>query len=163
MSLKNQFVSVRTSLATLFVFLVVLSLVLPSSSFLSRLVERTALADTGSGAVSLTTIGSPAAENFDTLSNTAGSTTNTTLPAGWYITETGGVPETTSSTQLTPAVALPATFIVTARPVVPSVRSVNCGAARSSPSMVRSLPTTPARPLPRSMLLTPAAGLPRCV
>ncbi len=90
MSLKNQFVSVRTRVATLFAFVVVLSLVFPSSSFLSRLVERTALADTGAGAVSLTTIGSPAAENFDTLSNTAGSTTNTTLPAGWYITETGG-------------------------------------------------------------------------
>src|SRR6185369_12504484 len=37
-----------------------------------------------------TTIGSPATENFDTLSNTAGSTTNTALPTGWYLTETGG-------------------------------------------------------------------------
>src|SRR6185369_1498881 len=37
-----------------------------------------------------TTIGSPATENFDTLSNTAGSTTNTTLPTGWYLTESGG-------------------------------------------------------------------------
>ena len=90
MSLKNQFVSVRTRVATLFALIVVLSLVLPSSSFLRRFIERTALADTGTGAVSLTTIGSPAAENFDTLSNTAGSTTNTTLPTGWYITETGG-------------------------------------------------------------------------
>jgi predicted extracellular nuclease len=35
-------------------------------------------------------MGSPVTENFDTLSNTAGSTTNTTLPTGWYITETGG-------------------------------------------------------------------------
>jgi len=90
MSLKNQFVSVRTRVAMLFALIVVLSLVLPSSSFLSRFVERTALADTGTGDVSLTTIGSPAGENFDTLSNTAGSTTNTTLPTGWYITETGG-------------------------------------------------------------------------
>ncbi|HTG16862.1 MAG TPA: hypothetical protein VK747_16565, partial [Blastocatellia bacterium] len=90
MSLKNRVFSVRTRVATLFAFIVVLSLVLPSSSFLSRFVERTALADTGTGAVSLTTIGSPAPENFDTLSNTAGSTTNTTLPTGWYITETGG-------------------------------------------------------------------------
>ena len=29
-------------------------------------------------------------QNFDTLSNTAGSTTNTALPSGWLITETGG-------------------------------------------------------------------------
>ena len=29
-------------------------------------------------------------QNFDTLSNTAGSTTNSTLPAGWLLTETGG-------------------------------------------------------------------------
>src|SRR6185295_1408707 len=29
-------------------------------------------------------------ETFNTLSNTAGSTTNTALPVGWYITETGG-------------------------------------------------------------------------
>ena len=29
-------------------------------------------------------------QNFDTLSNTAGSTTNTALPVGWLLTETGG-------------------------------------------------------------------------
>jgi DNA/RNA endonuclease G (NUC1) len=46
--------------------------------------------DTGTGSISLTTLGTPATENFDTLSNTAGSTTNTALPTGWYITETGG-------------------------------------------------------------------------
>jgi predicted extracellular nuclease len=46
--------------------------------------------DTGTGSVSLTTLGVAATENFDTLSNTAGSTTNTTLPTGWYITESGG-------------------------------------------------------------------------
>ena len=46
--------------------------------------------DTGTGSVSLTTLGAAATENFDTLSNTAGSTTNTALPTGWYITETGG-------------------------------------------------------------------------
>jgi predicted extracellular nuclease len=46
--------------------------------------------DTGTGSVSLTTLGVAATENFDTLSNTAGSTTNTALPTGWYITETGG-------------------------------------------------------------------------
>ena len=47
--------------------------------------------DTGTGSVSLTTAGVAApTETFDTLSNTAGSTTNTALPTGWYITETGG-------------------------------------------------------------------------
>ena len=29
-------------------------------------------------------------QNFDTLSNTAGSTTNSTLPTGWLLNETGG-------------------------------------------------------------------------
>ena len=90
MKLKSQAVSVRKRFAMLFACIVAVSLLLPASSFLSRFVETTVLADTGSGAVSLTTIGSPATENFDTLSNTAGSTTNTTLPAGWYITEAGG-------------------------------------------------------------------------
>src|SRR5215813_6390200 len=47
-------------------------------------------ADTGTGSVSLNTIGVAASENFDTLSNVAGSTTNTALPTGWYITEGGG-------------------------------------------------------------------------
>ncbi|MFL6209062.1 MAG: Calx-beta domain-containing protein [Pyrinomonadaceae bacterium] len=46
--------------------------------------------DTGAGSVSLTTLGVAATENFNTLSNTAGSTTNTALPTGWYITESGG-------------------------------------------------------------------------
>jgi len=90
MLLKSHVVSVRDRFPLLFASIIVLSLLLPSSSFLSGFVERTVLADTGSGDVSLTTIGSPASENFDTLSNTAGSTTNTTLPTGWYITETGG-------------------------------------------------------------------------
>lgn len=44
----------------------------------------------GSGTISLTTAGVAVSENFDTLSNTAGSTTNTTLPTGWFTTETGG-------------------------------------------------------------------------
>jgi hypothetical protein len=46
MSLKNQVVAVRTRVAMLFAFIVVLSLVLPSSSFLSRWAVRTVLADT---------------------------------------------------------------------------------------------------------------------
>ncbi|WP_020603088.1 ExeM/NucH family extracellular endonuclease [Spirosoma spitsbergense] len=40
--------------------------------------------------VSLTTINSPYTQDFNTLSNTAGSTTNTTLPTGFFLTETGG-------------------------------------------------------------------------
>lgn len=38
--------------------------------------------------VSLTTLGSPYTQNFNTLANTG--TTNTTLPTGWTLTETGG-------------------------------------------------------------------------
>src|SRR5438067_2531596 len=45
---------------------------------------------TGTGSVSLTTLGTAYSQNFDTLSNVAGSTTNTSLPTGWYLTETGG-------------------------------------------------------------------------
>jgi predicted extracellular nuclease len=45
-------------------------------------------ADTGTGSISLTTLGSPSTENFDSLANTG--ITNTTLPTGWYITEGGG-------------------------------------------------------------------------
>ncbi len=40
--------------------------------------------------VSLTTIGSASTQNFDTLSNTAGSTTNNLTITGWFMTETGG-------------------------------------------------------------------------
>ncbi|HJQ25361.1 MAG TPA: hypothetical protein VKA60_15685, partial [Blastocatellia bacterium] len=48
-------------------------------------------ADTGTGSISLTTLDSAIpTETFNTLSNTAGSTTNTALPTGWYITEGGG-------------------------------------------------------------------------
>src|SRR5437867_9070687 len=67
-----------------------LSVAIPIGSSLKQVLLRTVLADTGTGSVSLTTLGTPAMENFDTLSNTAGSTTNTTLPTGWYLTESGG-------------------------------------------------------------------------
>ena len=40
--------------------------------------------------VSLTTLGSAVTQNFDTLSNTAGSTTNNLTITGWFMTETGG-------------------------------------------------------------------------
>ncbi|HYE15302.1 MAG TPA: hypothetical protein VD968_12720, partial [Pyrinomonadaceae bacterium] len=50
---------------------------------------RTALADTGGGTILLNGPNATATEDFNTLANTAG-TTHTTLPLGWYITETGG-------------------------------------------------------------------------
>jgi uncharacterized protein len=40
--------------------------------------------------ISLTTLGSAYTQNFDTLSNTAGSTTNNLTIPGWFMTETGG-------------------------------------------------------------------------
>jgi len=47
-------------------------------------------ADTGTGSVSLTTLGTAYAQDFNTLANTAGTTTNSNLPTGWYLTESGG-------------------------------------------------------------------------
>lgn len=40
--------------------------------------------------VSLTTVGAAYSQNFDTLSNTAGSTTNNLTITGWFLTESGG-------------------------------------------------------------------------
>jgi uncharacterized repeat protein (TIGR01451 family) len=40
--------------------------------------------------VSLTTLGSASTQNFDTLSNVAGSTTNNLTIPGWFLTESGG-------------------------------------------------------------------------
>jgi uncharacterized repeat protein (TIGR01451 family) len=40
--------------------------------------------------VSLTTLGSASTQNFDTLSNVAGSTTNNLTITGWFMTESGG-------------------------------------------------------------------------
>ncbi|MEO6325784.1 MAG: ExeM/NucH family extracellular endonuclease [Thermoanaerobaculia bacterium] len=40
--------------------------------------------------VSLTTLGSAATQDFDTLSNVAGSTTNNLTITGWFLTESGG-------------------------------------------------------------------------
>jgi len=46
--------------------------------------------DTGTGSIFLGLIDAATpTETFNTLSNTAGSTTNSTLPTGWYITEAG--------------------------------------------------------------------------
>src|SRR3954465_5768459 len=44
----------------------------------------------GAQCVSLTTLGSAATQNFDTLSNVAGSTTNNLTITGWFMTESGG-------------------------------------------------------------------------
>jgi uncharacterized repeat protein (TIGR01451 family) len=67
-------------------FIIAAFVLVPSAFLVSRVA-----ADTGAGSVSLTTINvAIPTETFNTLSNTAGSTTNTALPTGWYITETGG-------------------------------------------------------------------------
>ncbi|MBU1366082.1 MAG: PEP-CTERM sorting domain-containing protein [Gammaproteobacteria bacterium] len=42
------------------------------------------------GPVHLTSLGNAYEQNFDTLANTAGSTTNASLPTGWAISEAGG-------------------------------------------------------------------------
>ncbi|WP_293990059.1 Calx-beta domain-containing protein [Sphingomonas sp.] len=53
-------------------------------------VDPTQAAQAGSGTVSLTTTGTAFTQDFNTLSNTAGSTTNTTMPTGWYFLESLG-------------------------------------------------------------------------
>jgi hypothetical protein len=78
---KRAFTS-RTKLVVLLI--VAFGLAVPAFVFVR------AMADTGTGSISLTTLDAASTQNFDTLSNTAGSTTNTALPTGWYITETGG-------------------------------------------------------------------------
>lgn len=75
----------QTAFILLFAFLIALA-----TPFITPIGIPTVHADTGTGSVSLTALGTAVTENFDTLSNTAGSTTNAALPTGWYITETGG-------------------------------------------------------------------------
>jgi hypothetical protein len=41
-------------------------------------------------AISLINPGNPYLQNFDSLSNVAGSTTNNLIIPGWFLTETGG-------------------------------------------------------------------------
>src|SRR5262245_49439892 len=84
---KDSMASSKNWWLTSVTFLVIISFVAVFFVFLHAL---SGSADTGTGSVNLTTLGSPVMENFDTLSNVAGSTTNTTLPTGWYITEQGG-------------------------------------------------------------------------
>lgn len=47
-------------------------------------------AQSGSGVISLTSTGTAFTQDFNTLSNTAGSTTNTAIPTGWYFLESLG-------------------------------------------------------------------------
>src|SRR4051794_33269306 len=61
-----------------FIFLAALTLCLPAAR------------PAGAQCVSLTTLGSASSQNFDTLSNTAASTTNNLTISGWFLTETGG-------------------------------------------------------------------------
>src|SRR5437764_12218822 len=68
----------RLTSALSFVFLAAMLLGLPAA--------RPAAAQ----CVSLTTLGSAYTQNFDTLSNTAGSTTNNLTIPGWFLTESGG-------------------------------------------------------------------------
>ncbi len=63
-----------------------ISLALALAAALSVLPVRPA----GAQCVSLTTLGSASTQNFDTLSNVAGSTTNTLAIPGWFLTESGG-------------------------------------------------------------------------
>jgi hypothetical protein len=61
------------------------------SGFLLSALLATVLASSGRAqCVSLTTLGSASTQNFDTLSNTAGSTTNNLTIPGWFMTESGG-------------------------------------------------------------------------
>jgi hypothetical protein len=64
-------------------------------------------------AISLTGGGVAYTQNFDTLSNTAGSTTNNLLITDWFLTEMGSIREA----------PIPATPIATAPPAAPIGRS----------------------------------------
>jgi hypothetical protein len=64
---------------------------IPLRYVLMLLAATLVLAQRGSSqCVSLTGIGAPYTQNFDTLSNTAGSTTNNLTITGWFLTEGGG-------------------------------------------------------------------------
>jgi uncharacterized repeat protein (TIGR01451 family) len=64
-------------------FFIALAALLPASRSASPLPQA-------SGCISLTTAGLAYTQNFDTLSNTAGSTTNNLTITGWSLTEGGG-------------------------------------------------------------------------
>ena len=56
---------------------------------LAFLVLALAAERSGAQCISLTTLGAASTQNFDTLSNTAGSTTNNLTITGWFMTESG--------------------------------------------------------------------------
>ena len=60
--------------------------------FSISLIIRSVAADTGTGSVSLNSVGVASTQNFDTLANTL---TSSTLPTGWYFNETGTNANTT--------------------------------------------------------------------
>lgn len=63
----------------------------PSPESLSGGAIANDIINVGPGAqISITTLGVALTENFNSLANTAGSTTNTALPADWVISEAGG-------------------------------------------------------------------------
>lgn len=62
----------------------------PSLRFASAMLALAVSGGAGAQCVSLTTSGAANTQNFDTLSNTAGSTTNNLTITGWFMTETGG-------------------------------------------------------------------------
>lgn len=59
-------------------------------SFASFLLLTLLVPTVSAQCVSLTTLGSASTQNFDTLSNTAGATTNNLTITGWFMTESGG-------------------------------------------------------------------------
>lgn len=59
------------------------------SKFFFALLSLMLIASIARGEISLTS-GSPYTQNFDSLSNTAGSTTNSLFIPGWFIAESGG-------------------------------------------------------------------------
>ncbi|HEY9284428.1 MAG TPA: endonuclease/exonuclease/phosphatase family protein [Pyrinomonadaceae bacterium] len=85
---RRGYISARVKPA-LFVAIIFAAALALTADF-GRLVPAAHAIDRGTGSVSLTTLGTALTQNFNTLSNTAGSTTNEALPTGWYITESGG-------------------------------------------------------------------------
>lgn len=59
-------------------------------TILGTALSACSLASFASAAITLTTMGSAYTQNFDTLSNTAGSISNSLTINGWFMTESGG-------------------------------------------------------------------------
>ncbi len=80
--------------------------------------------------VSLTTAGSAYTQNFDTLSNVAGSTTNSLTLTGWFHTESGGGVRDNEQYAVDTAHPTPVIRIATVPQRVPSGRWAAIVAAR---------------------------------